>query len=211
MATDIVPEEEGEKPTPPVPQRKPKRYDTPSSEEVANRVRETNPTPSVPKKPKEMRTSPKGVQLIIGEEDYRDEPYRVRDNNGKPSGNPTIGYGHDIRPGEKVPDRITSDEAEAILDMDLKEAEKAVHNRVNVPLTQPQFDALVIYTYNVGSGGLKDSDVLKHVNNEDHEAAARAFSKPRYSEDADRNPEIKPGSITRGKREEELYRNGTYK
>jgi len=182
----------------------------PSNEEVANRIRTDNPDPNSPKSPKEMAASSKGVLFIIGEEGYQETPYRVRDNQGNPSGNPTIGYGHDIRGNADIPDKITAQQAEKILDNDLKEAEKAVRNRVKVPLTQYQFDALVSYTYNVGSGNLRDSDVLKYVNEGNHEAAAEALKAPRYSKDGDDNYEIKPGSVTRGKKESILYSDGIY-
>jgi lysozyme len=51
--------------------------------------------------------------------------------------------------------------------------ERAVENVVRVPLTQNQFDALVSLSYNMGIG--KAKTLIKHVNNEDWDKAAKAF------------------------------------
>lgn len=94
--------------------------------DVGRRVRKQPLDPSTPKPSHEIRTSPEGVEFILNEEDFKERAYRVPDNQGKPSGNPTIGYGHDIRNGETFPDKITAEEAEVILDKDLRNAEQAV-------------------------------------------------------------------------------------
>jgi lysozyme len=55
--------------------------------------------------------------------------------------------------------------------------ERDVRKAVRVPLTDYQFDALVSFTFNVGSGALNKSTLLKHVNNGDFADAAREFKK----------------------------------
>jgi lysozyme len=77
----------------------------------------------------------------------------------KPVGTLTIGYGHTnsakhplkITKGLK----ITEAEAADILDVDLDECEAAVNELVDCPLTQGQFDALVSFAFNCGTGALK--------------------------------------------------------
>jgi lysozyme len=74
----------------------------------------------------------------------------------------TIGYGHtkDVRPG----DVVTLTEAEKLLIEDLEWSESVVNNQVKVPLNQNQFDALVSFVFNVGSGNFGKSTLLKRLN-----------------------------------------------
>jgi lysozyme len=50
-----------------------------------------------------------------------------------------------------------------------------VNNYVKVPLTQSQFDALVCFTYNEGTGALKESTLLRKLNAKDYHGAAYQF------------------------------------
>ncbi|MGZ3891178.1 MAG: lysozyme, partial [Mucilaginibacter sp.] len=57
----------------------------------------------------------------------------------------------------------------------LGQYETAVNTLVKVPLTQNQFDALVSFTYNEGTGALKESTLLKKLNERDYAGAADQF------------------------------------
>ena len=73
-----------------------------------------------------------------------------------PAGVLTIGYGHtgpDVRPG----DVISKYWAEHLLKADLYDVEKAV-DELKVAVTQPQFDALVSFAFNLGIYKLKTRD-----------------------------------------------------
>ena len=74
----------------------------------------------------------------------------------------TIGWGSTkgIRSGMK----ITVEEAEEKLRDDLKTAESAVKQHVSVPLSQGQYDALVSFIFNLGSGNFRSSSLLKRLN-----------------------------------------------
>jgi lysozyme len=74
----------------------------------------------------------------------------------------TIGYGHtaNVRPGQ----RITQEQAEAYLARDIQTAARCVNQAVTVKLTQPQFDSLVDFAFNVGITSFRDSTLLKEVN-----------------------------------------------
>ncbi len=59
---------------------------------------------------------------------------------------------------------MTVDEAEARLDHELQEYEGYVNSLIEVPLEQHQFDSLVSFTYNLGSGSLSSSTLRKVLN-----------------------------------------------
>lgn len=180
--------------------------------DVANSVRSSNPNPMTPKAPRDLGMSPEGVEGIIGKENFKPEPYRVRDNQGRPSGKWTIGYGHEITKDDDIPSHgITAAQAEALLDHDLRIAEGAIHDKVTVPLTQPQFDVLVSYVYNAGRSNFIRSGILDPLNRGDYEGAANVLASKVYSYDADKKPEIKPGTPIRRLEEVEKFRSGIVK
>jgi lysozyme len=107
--------------------------------------------------PQDCTISNSGLVLLKQFEGF--VPYVYKDAAGLP----TIGYGHLIKEGESFT-TITPKEAEELLKRDVKEAENAVKNLVRVPINQHQFDALVSFTFNVGAGNLRDSTLLKLLN-----------------------------------------------
>ena len=66
----------------------------------------------------------------------------------------SIGYGHQIRPNESnlLTAVLTEAQATAMLIKDLKSYEAAVNNNAKIPLNQNQFDAMVSFAYNAGTG-----------------------------------------------------------
>lgn len=78
----------------------------------------------------------------------------------------TIGYGHLIKPGEwdTYKDGITEDEAEELFQADAAPFVDVVRRTITVPVTQPQFDAMVILAFNIGPA-FSSSSVAKLVNN----------------------------------------------
>ena len=96
-----------------------------------------------------MKTSDKGLDLIKKYEGLRLTAYKPVSTEKYY----TIGYGHygkDVTPGMT----ITKEKADEYLKSDVKTAEKAVNN-LDKGFNQNQFDALVSFTYNVGTGNLK--------------------------------------------------------
>lgn len=114
-----------------------------------------------------MKTSQKGIDLIKKFEGCRLEAYRC------PAGVWTIGYGH--TKGVQNGLKITQAQAEEFLREDLKVYEQAVESCVKVPLSQNQFDALVSFCYNCGSGALKTSTLLRLLNEGKYKNAAEQF------------------------------------
>lgn len=96
------------------------------------------------------------------------------------AGLPTIGWGHLILKGEKY-QKITRAGATALLRIDAGIAERAVARYICVPLTDGQFDALVIFTFNVGTGALQSSTLRQKINRYDHAAAPAQFMRWVYA------------------------------
>lgn len=73
----------------------------------------------------------------------------------------TIGYGHtgsDVQAGQV----ITQAQADQLLSNDLHKFEVAVSGLTNgVPTSQQQFDAMVSFAFNLGSGALAGSTLLR--------------------------------------------------
>ncbi|WP_442786292.1 lysozyme [Leptothoe sp. PORK10 BA2] len=89
----------------------------------------------------------------------------------------TIGYGttRGVKPGQE----ITEAQAEALIKNDLARFEQDVNQAVRVPINDNQFAALVSFTYNVGSGAMRSSTLLRKLNNRDITGAADEF--PRWN------------------------------
>jgi len=118
-------------------------------------------------------------------------------------GVPTIGVGHALRPGESFPNGITMQQAMDILSRDIGTAEGAVNSGVKVPITQEQFDAMVSFTFNCGTGAFKGSGILKKLNAGDIEGAADEFLKWTHG-----GGKELPGLVARRKRERALFLKG---
>jgi lysozyme len=95
-----------------------------------------------------------------------------------PVGVPTGGYGHTKGlTAAMVGQPVSAAQADAWLRDDLQSAVASVNKLVKVPLTQHQFDALVDFTFNVGSGNFASSTLLKLINAGDMDVADDQFSR----------------------------------
>jgi lysozyme len=108
-------------------------------------------------------TSSEGVALIKKFEGCELEAYQCSADVW------TLGYGHTS--GVSEGDTCTAEEAESMLTEDLQKFEGYVNDLVEVDLTQNQFDALVAWTYNLGPGALKESTLLRKLNDGDYKDA----------------------------------------
>ena len=87
----------------------------------------------------------------------------------------TIGYGHTKGVYDGM--TITQDQAEQMLLSELEEYEGYIENMVTVPLTQNQFDALVVWVYNLGPTNFKNSTLLKELNAGNYNAAGQEITR----------------------------------
>ena len=109
-----------------------------------------------------MKISLEGLSLIKKFEGLRLKAYKCSANVL------TIGYGH--TGGVKETDKITLEEADSLLKKDIAKFEEYVSDNVMVKLNQSQFDALVAWTFNLGPGNLRESTMLKKLNNQEYES-----------------------------------------
>ena len=125
--------------------------------------------PAVPTK-----TSLIGQELIKHFEGCRLESYLC------PAGVWTIAYG---RTGPDVVEdlHITQAVAEQMLREDLDRFEQAVFALIETPLDQFEFDALVSFAYNCGTGALSESTLRRRLNAREPKAVVIAEELPRWT------------------------------
>jgi lysozyme len=161
--------------------------------------------------------SSEGIDLVKAFEGLPDgDPSTVNlDPYMDPIGIWSAGFGHaifvDYRPLRGPADRarakalypngLTRQEAELLLIADLVDTERAVHAQVAVPLDQHQFDALVSFTFNLGSGNLSKSTLLRKLNAQAYEHAANEF--PRWNRAGGK---VLKGLTRRRKAEQRMFR-----
>ena len=100
-----------------------------------------------------MKSTDNAINLIKSFEQLRLNSYLC------PAGVWTIGYGHTDGVNQGM--LITEKTADAFLKQDIQRAESEV-NRIKQDLTQGQFDALVSFSYNLGTGWTNSSN-LKNI------------------------------------------------
>jgi lysozyme len=109
-----------------------------------------------------MKISDKGKEILCLVEGCKTKIYR--DTKGLP----TIGVGHLLTEEEIKDGRflkgITKEEVYQLLDKDLECFENALNDCIVVPLTQNQYDALVIFSFNIGVFAFQKSTLLKRLN-----------------------------------------------
>ena len=108
-----------------------------------------------------MKISEKGLQLLKHYEGCELTAYRCSADVL------TIGYGHTKGVTEDMV--ITQEEADQMLQDEMPEYEGYINDKVTVELNQDQFDAMVCWVYNLGSGNLSSSTLLKVLNEGDYE------------------------------------------
>ena len=87
----------------------------------------------------------------------------------------TIGWGR--TKGVKKGDTCSQAQADAWLNEEYDAFEAQVLKHVKVPLTANQLGALVSFSYNVGTGALASSTLLKLLNSKNYKGAAEQFSR----------------------------------
>ena len=142
----------------------------------------------------ELKTSQEGISLIKSFEGCELTSYRCSANVS------TIGFGHTA--GVSDGDTCTQEEAETMLADDLVEFEDYVKKYVEIDLQQHEFDALVAWTYNLGPSSLRESTMLKELNNNNHDEVPRQIKRWNRA-----GGEVLDGLIRRREAESLLFKN----
>ncbi len=111
----------------------------------------------------------------------------------------TIGFGHTT--GVKSGMVINTNEAYDLLEKDLKKFQDELASVVHVPVTQNEFIALLSWIFNLGlTPAVRNSTLLKKLNESDYEGASSEFPKWRKS-----RGKVLDGLVNRRRAERELF------
>ena len=144
-----------------------------------------------------MKTSQKGIDFIKRHEALRLNAYLDA------VGVWTIGYGHTKTAKKGM--TITEAEAEKLLVDDLKTAENEINSH-NLPLKQHQFDALVSFVFNVGTGAFRTSTLLKRLKADvNHPDIPNQLNRWIYG-----GGKVLSGLVKRRRQEADIYTKGHY-
>ena len=109
-----------------------------------------------------MKLNDQGYKFIAKHEGLRLKPYLC------PAKIPTIGYGNTYYPNGKrvtlLDEPISKEQAFEMFKIIADRFGKRVDDLVTSTITQNQFNALVSFCYNVGTGNFMKSTLLKKVN-----------------------------------------------
>jgi lysozyme len=139
-----------------------------------------------------MTISDAGLALIKRFEGLSLKAYRCS------AGVLTIGWGttRGVKPGQV----ISEAEAEAMLRADVARFAQGVSERLQVPVTQGQFDGLVSLAYNIGLAAFGKSTLLRLLNQSKYAEAAAQF--PRWNKGGGK---VLPGLVKRRAAERALF------
>lgn len=116
-----------------------------------------------------------GLILIKNAEGF--SPFIYRDSVGIP----TIGFGHVIQPGDDITQPLMGPEAVELLMSDIRVRTEKINTFIDVPLTHNQFDALTSFAYNLGTGTLQRSTLLKKINENQNDQVHDQFLRYTYA------------------------------
>ena len=121
-----------------------------------------------------MKLSANGFKLLCTLEGNSLKPYLDI------AGVPTIGIGNtfyeDYTKVKMSDPAITAERSFALAKLVLNAFEYAVNASILLPMTQNQFDAMVLLCYNIGTSGFAKSSVVKNFNAGLVQKAADSFS-----------------------------------
>ena len=138
-----------------------------------------------------------GIEIVKQFEGFSEVAYIC------PAGKITIGYGNTFYEDGtpvKMGEMITKERAEALLSYVYGSFQRQVKALVKVTINQNQLDALTSFAYNLGIANLKNSTLLRLINQSKFNEAATQFDKWVYS-----NKKILPGLVKRRAAEKELF------
>ena len=121
----------------------------------------------------------------------------------------TIGWGHKIIKGEKLPTCITYKKAQQLFNEDIAKAEAAINNNTKVKLKQHQVDALGSFAFNSGKTAFRNSTLLSLINKGSFSLAKKEFTRWVYVTKGKKKVKSR-GLINRRKDEAVMFAHNTY-
>lgn len=153
-----------------------------------------------------LTTSNQGIDFIKQFEVFSSNLYN------DPVGHCTIGYGTLIHRGncngsesDEFRAGISEQRATELLKQEIGRIEGVINTNVVVSLSQSQFDSLVSFAYNVGTGAFKKSTLLKKLNQSDYVAVPVELKKWIKG-----GGKTLPGLVRRRASEANMFTDGTY-
>lgn len=138
------------------------------------------------------------------------------------NGYKTIGVGHLLTQSELSSGKITigteiilwsngltQTQAEKLLLQDLKRFEVCINDHVKVELTQNQYDALVIFCFNIGTGAFEGSTCLKLLNEKQYDQVPVQMRRWNKTYDENHNLVVSQGLVNRREKEIKIWE-GSY-
>jgi GH24 family phage-related lysozyme (muramidase) len=156
--------------------------------------------------PLTLKTSTKGLNFIRDHETLNLEGYEIGD------GMITIGWGHAepvVASKYAVGQKISDYEAEILFRKDIKKVEDGIRDLfekwigqgLDIKISQNMWDSMISMAYNMGVNGLRGSDIVQSLKQEDYLAAAENILTTRI------DPKF-PGLQDRREEEKELFLQG---
>ncbi len=157
--------------------------------------------------PLTLKTSNEGLNFIKEHEKLRLKAYEIDD------GMITIGWGHSESVGTSqyvVGQEISEYEAERLFRKDIKKVEEGIRGLfekwigqgLDVKISQHMWDSMISMAYNMGVNGLRGSDIIQSLKQEDYLAAADSILTTKI------DPIKFPGLENRREAEKELFLRG---
>ena len=122
-------------------------------------------------------------------------------------GNPTIGYGHKIKPGEDFSKGLTAAQVTQLFQADIAGTVTMVNQALNVGVSQNQFDALVSLSFNLGTAAVQPVCVL-NAGGAVQEGDFTVYYKAKNKKTGEMVPS--PGLLARRKAEWIIFSKGIY-
>ena len=135
-----------------------------------------------------MKISDDGLRELIKSEGSKTQVYDDRTGKTVSSysqvrGYPTIGVGHLIRDSERSKfspylgggKKMTQYQITELLRYDVKRFEKTLNSKIQAPMTQSMWDALVSMAFNTGANSYAVKNAISAINLKNYEEAAKAI------------------------------------
>lgn len=123
-----------------------------------------------------------------------------------PAGKQTIGWGHVIRPMERIVTPLDEAGAEKLLLSDIDQFKKVVDSLVKVKITLAMQSALIAFAFNIGRVAFAKSTLLRKLNSANYVAAADEFLRWNKATDPKTGKKVVLKGLTRRRiAEQELF------